>query len=326
MDHTGIHPSLTQPPTAAGKRVRAFFAELRRDLARNKYKYAMLLPVIAFYVLFRYGPITKMIIAFQDYNLFRGISGSKFVGMANFIKFFQLKDCWRLIRNTLMLSMYSVLFAFPAPILLALMINEVRSSNMKRTIQTISYMPHFISLVVVCGMLRNFASSGGIFNQIIRMFNPNWSSPNLLGVSAYYRAIHIASSVWQEVGWGSIIYLATLSTIDPQLYEAAYIDGASKPRRILHVTLPALVPIIVAQFIMRLGSVMGVNSEKILLLYSPLTYETSDVMATYLYRDGLLNGKYSSGAAIGIFNSLISIVILVSVNKIFRRLTEESLW
>lgn len=299
---------------------------IAQDFQQNRYVYLMLIPVLVFYILFKYGPVTKMVVAFQDYNLYKGIAGSKWVGLNNFIKFFQMRDCWRLIRNTLALSLYSILFAFPAPILLALMINEVKNKQARSVIQTVSYMPHFISLVVVCGILRNFCSSGGVINQIISIFNPSWASPDLLGVADYYRTIHIGSSIWQECGWESIIYLATLSTIDPQLYEAAYMDGASKLKRILHITLPALVPIISIQLIMRVGRVISVNYEKILLLYNPLTYEKSDVISTYMYRYGLLNGKYSMGAAVGVFNSLLSVLILTTVNGIFRRTSENSLW
>ena len=299
---------------------------LAQDFHQNRYVYLMLIPVLAFYILFKYGPVTKMVVAFQDYNLYKGIAGSKWVGLDNFIKFFQMRDCWRLIRNTLALSLYSILFAFPAPILLALMINEVKNKQARSIIQTVSYMPHFISLVVVCGILRTFCSSGGIFNQIISVFNPSWTSPDLLGVADYYRTIHIVSSIWQECGWESIIYLATLSTIDPQLYEAAYMYGASKLQRILHITLPALIPIISIQLIMRVGRVITVNYEKILLLYNPLTYEKSDVISTYMYRYGLLNGKYSMGAAVGVFNSLLSVLILTTVNGVFRRTSENSLW
>ncbi len=312
-----INPGMAKKPLSL---------RLKRDFKRYKYVYLMLIPVLAYFILFKYKPMTNMIIAFQDFNIRKGISGSKFVGFANFVKFFQLKDCWRMIRNTLMLSFYSILFAFPAPILFALMINEVKNMAGKRIMQTVSYMPHFISLVVVCGIIRNFCASNGIFNQLIGFFDSSWESKNLLGVSGYYRTIHIGSSIWQSMGWDSIIYLATLSTIDPQLYEAAHIDGASKLQRIWHVTLPGLVPIIIVRLIMRLGNIVSVDFEKILLLYNGMTYETADVISTYMYRYGLLNGKYSMGAAIGLFNAIISITILVSVNTFVRRVTEESLW
>lgn len=297
-----------------------------RDMKRNKYAYLMLIPVIIFFILFKYGPMSRMIIAFQDYKVIKGISGSKFVGFKNFATFFNSRDCWRLIRNTLLLSFYSIVFHFPLPIIFALMINEVKHSAPKRLVQTISYMPHFISVVVIAGLIRNFVSSQGIINNIIGIFNPNWTNVNLLSVDSYYRPIHILSSMWQEVGWDSIIYLATLSGIDPQLYEAAYIDGANKMQRILHVTLPGIVPVITVQFIMRVGRVMGVGYEKILLLYNASIYETSDVIATYLYRYTFLKSNYGLGAAVGVFNSLVNIVILVTVNTTFKRLSENSLW
>lgn len=304
----------------------SLWKRLGRDLKQNRCIYLMLVPVIAYYVLFKYGPMSYVSIAFLDYNLFKGISGSEFVGLENFVKFFQLRDCWRLIRNTVLLSVYSILFQFPVPILLALMINELKSSNGRRVVQTISYMPHFISLVVLCGLVRNFTSSTGIVNQIISLLNPKWSNPNLLGSNAYFRSIYVLSGIWQEAGWGSIIYLATLSGIDPQLYEAGYIDGASRLQRIWHITLPGLVPVITVQFIMRVGNFMTIGYEKILLLYNGSIYETADVISTYLYRQTLLNGKYSLGAAIGVFNSIINIIILGSVNTVFKKFTEESLW
>mgnify|MGYP004486456311 CR=1 FL=1 len=303
-----------------------FMKQLSRDFNRNKYVYLMLIPILVFYILFRYGPMTRIVIAFQDYKVFKGIAGSKFVGLKNFETFFKSKDCWRLIRNTLLLSAYSIVFHFPLPILLAIMLNEVRHSGLKRTMQTISYMPHFISVVVICGLLRNFCASSGIINAIISFFNRNHPAVNLLSKPEYYRAIHILSSMWQEVGWDSIIYLASLSAIDPQLYEAAYIDGANKIQRILHVTLPGLIPVITVQFIMRVGRVMGVGYEKILLLYNPAIYETSDVIATYMYRYTFLNSKYGLGAAVGVFNSAVNIFILVTVNGLFRRFSEDSLW
>ena len=299
---------------------------IAREFKRNKFIYLMLLPVLTYFFLFKYGPMMNIVIAFQDFKIFKGIAGSKWVGVKNFEKFFQLKDCWRLIRNTLVLSIYSIIFHFPIPIILALMINELKNPKAKRVVQTVSYMPHFISVVVVCSLIRNFCSGSGIINTMISTLNSNWSSPNLLTVTGYYRPIHILSSMWQEVGWDSIIYLAALSGIDPQLYEAAYIDGANKWQRITRVTLPGLVPVITVQFIMRVGRVMTVGYEKILLLYNPGIYENADVIATYMYRYGLLNANYSVGAAVGIFNTIISLFILVSVNTIFRRFTEESLW
>lgn len=310
------------PPIAK----KSFGERLRKDLSINRYVYMLLIPVIAYYIIFKFGPMTRMIIAFQDYKVFKGIQGSKFIGFDNFITFFESKDFWRLMRNTLLLSIYTLLFHFPVPILFAIMINEVQNIRGKRFMQTISYMPHFISMVVICGMLRNFLSSEGIVNSIISLLNPNWERVNLLGNPDYYRAIHTGSHMWQQTGWDSILYLATLSTIDPQLYEAAYIDGANKIRRIIHVTLPGLTPVITVQFIMWVGFIMGMGYEKNLLLYNPGIYETADVIGTYMYRYTFLNTKYGLGAAVGVFNTLINIIMLFSVNTIFRRFSENSLW
>ena len=298
---------------------------LGKDIRRNKGAYLLFVPVLIWYILFQYLPLTNIIVAFQDYNIYRGISGSAWVGLENFAKFFKLRTFPVLVRNTVVLSLYGILFDFTAPILLALMLNEVRHARIKSVMQTISYMPHFISLVVVCGIIRDFCASDGVINQVLKLFGAK-ETYNLLSNPKLYRTIHISSSVWQNCGWTSIIYLASLSTIDPTLYEAAYIDGASRLQRIIHVTLPGLVPIITVQFIMRLGNIMSVGHEKIILLYNNLTYETADVISTYLYRYGLLNGKYSMGTAIGLFNSVINIIILVSVNTMFRKFSEESLW
>lgn len=293
---------------------------------RNNWSlYLMFLPVLAWYLIFKYAPLKNLVISFQNYNIYKGISGSKWVGLENYIKFFSLENCWSLIRNTLLLSIFSLIFAFPAPILLALLLNELRFKHVKSVIQTISYMPHFISLVVVCGILREFCSTDGLFNQIRALFGLQ-SAGNLLSKAELYRPIHIISGIWQTIGWDSIIYLATLSGLDPSLYEAAHIDGADRFQRILHVTLPGLVPIISIKLIMELGHLMSVGYEKIILLYNPLTYDTADVISSFLYRYGLQGGRYSMGTAIGLMNSVINITVLVSVNKLFRKFTEESLW
>ena len=306
------------------KAKRKVIKRLGQDFARNKYVYLMVIPVLVFYILFKYGPMTKMIIAFQDYNLYKGIAGSKWVGLENFIDFFQMKDCWRLLRNTLLLSLYSIVFAFPAPILLALMINEIKSRAGRKLVQTVSYMPHFISLVVVCGMTLEFTKSDGVVNSVIKALggeriafftDPSW-----------FRPIYTITDIWQGIGWGSIIYIAALSGIDPQLYEAATIDGAGRLRKMLHVTLPGISGMIVVLFILRLGQVMSVGFEKIILLYNPMLYDTADVISTYVYRKGLMEFSYSYSAAVNMFNSVINFAILVLANAISRRATGNSLW
>lgn len=314
--------------TLSAFRKESFSERLRKDLARNKCVYLMLLVVVAYYILFKFKPMTYMIIAFQDYKVFKGIEGSEFIGLKNFVTFFNSKDFVRLLRNTLVLSFYSMLIEFPLPIVFALMINEVRCTQAKRVIQTVSYMPHFISMVVICGMLRNFVSSEGIINSVINLVNPNWNPVNLLGDPKYYRTLHIGSGLWQQMGWNSILYLATLSTIDPQLYEAAFMDGANKLQRIYHITLPGLAPVITVQFIMSIGFIMsgGGGYEKNLLLYNPAIYETADVIGTYMYRYTFMNTKYGLGAAVGVFNTLVNIIVLFVANGIFRTFSENSLW
>lgn len=297
---------------------------LWKDLRAHRAVYLLFLPILCWYILFRYVPLANLTIAFTDYNLYKGLAGSDWVGFKHFREFLTSFYAWRLIRNTALLSIYDIAFSFPAPIILALLLNEVNHQRTRKIMQTISYMPHFISLMVICGILRDFSSSTGLFNLIRQMFG--MEAFNLLSEPSLYRTIHVGSGVWQTIGWNSIIYIATISTIDQQQYEAAYIDGANILQRILHVTLPALVPIITVQFIMRLGNVMTVGYEKIILLYNSLTYETADVISTYLYRTGILSGKYGLATAVGIFNSVINIVILVCVNKGFARFTENSLW
>ena len=305
-------------------RIRSLGSRLARDMRKNWIVYLMWVPVMAYYIIFHYGPMAGIVIAFQNYKPFKGVSGSAFVGIRWFRDFLTGPYAWRVIRNTLIISFLQILFGFPAPILLALMINEVKNTAFKKSVQTISYMPHFISLIVVCGLLTDFSSSMGLFNAIGQAFGAPVT--NYLASTKYYRAIYVASGVWKNMGWGSIIYLATLSAIDQSLYEAAAIDGAGRFRRILHVTLPALVPIIAVQLIMRLGSIMSEGSEKTILLYNESTYEVSDIVSSFVYRRGLLETNYSYGAAVGLFNSVVNIIILVTANYSSRYLTKESLW
>lgn len=310
------------PPAVFGHK--SYLRRLREDLWSHKAVYLLFLPILAWYILFKYVPLRDLSIAFMDYNIFKGFDGSKWVGLKHFKNFFSSYYAGRLIRNTLALSLLDILYSFPAPIILALMINELKDGVGRKAIQTISYMPHFISIMVICGMLRDFSSSTGLFNQVRMLLG--YEGYNLLSDASLYRTIHIGSNVWQTVGWSSIIYLATISTVDPQQYEAAYLDGANVFQRMIHVTLPALAPIITVQFIMRLGSVMTVGYQKIILLYNSLTYETADVISSYLYRTGILDGKYSAATAVGLFNSAINIAILIAVNKGFARFSGNSLW
>lgn len=302
----------------------AFAVRLKKDFIRYRYIYLMLLPVVIYYAVFCYGPMSKIVIAFQNFKPALGISGSKWVGMKYFIDFFTGPYAWRLIRNTLLLNILQIILAFPVPIILALLINEIQCRPYKKLVQTVSYMPHFISLVVMCSLLLTFSRSDGIFNDFLALFGVERS--NLMANAKLFRPMYVLSGIWQEAGWGSIIYLATLSTIDPGLYEAATIDGASRFQRMLYVSFPGLVPIIIVQLIMRVGNILTMGFEKVFLLYNPLTYDTADIISTYIYRQGLELTNYSYGTAVGLFNSAVNLLILVLANRLSRKATGESLW
>lgn len=305
-------------------RKNSFWSRLGRDLVKNKVVYFMWIPVAIYYIIFHYLPMGGLIIAFQNYKPFKGIARSSFVGFKWFVDFLTGPYSWRIIRNTLVISLMSIVLGFPMPILLALMINEVKSNALKKTVQTISYMPHFVSLIVVCGLLYDFSSAQGLFNAIGSFFGAE--KINYLSSVSHYRMIYVLSGIWKQMGWGSIIYLATLSAVDPCLYEAAAIDGANRFRRIIHVTLPALVPVITVQLIMRLGQVMGEGYEKTILLYNESTWEVSDIVSSFVYRRGLVEINYSFGAAVGLFNSLVNVIILTIANTVSRAVSSESLW
>lgn len=294
------------------------------QMKRHRYIYLMVLPVLLYYIVFHYLAMGGLVIAFQNYKPKMGITGSEWVGLQHFADFLGGKYAWRVIRNTLTLNLYLLLFGFPAPILLALMMNELKANIYKKTLQTVSYMPHFISLVVVCGLLRDFSMSDGLFNNILAIFGFNRT--NLLGSNEYYRTVYIASNIWQNIGWNSIIYLAALSGVDDNLHEAAALDGAGHLRRIWHVNIPAILPVIVIQLIMRIGNIMSQGYEKTILLYGPAVYETADIISSYVYRFGLERTNYSFGSAVGVFNSLVNLVFLFAANRISRKLTETSLW
>ncbi len=290
----------------------------------NRYVYFMGIPVLLYYLVFHYATMGGIVVAFQEYKPFKGILGSSWVGFYNFYSFLSSPYAWRVIKNTLIINTYEIIFAFPAPILLALLLNELSEGLYKKVVQTISYMPHFISLVVVCGMIIDFCTVNGLFNNVIAFFGGEPTS--LLTRKELFRGIFVSSGIWQNVGWGSIIYLATLSNVDMNLYEAAAIDGAGRFRKVVHITIPALIPTIVTLLIMRLGHVMSLGFEKVVLLYNPLTYETADVVSSFVFRRGLQESNYSLGTAVGLFNSMINIFILYCANTISRKYIKESLW
>lgn len=297
---------------------------LQRSIKRHWMAYLMLLPAVVLLFVFAYIPMYGLIIAFKNYKPNFGILGSPWVGFKHFETFFSSAHFPVLLRNTIAISLYSLLAGFPAPILLALMLNEVRCLRYKKAVQTISYIPYFISTVVICGMLKSFLSYDGVFNAMRQVFGK--SPINFLSEPKYFRSIIVWASVWQCVGWNSIIYMAALSSIDQQLYEAARIDGCGRLRQTLYVTLPGLVPTIVILLILSLGSLLSVSTDTILLLYTPMTYETGDVFGTYVFRKGIRGGEYDFSTAVGLIETVVNFIILVVFNQISRKVTEQSLW
>ena len=303
----------------------SFFGKAARDISKRPILYVMLLPVLIYYILFCYKPMYGALIAFTDYVPGKPLL-SNWVGFENFIAFFKARDFKRLIGNTINISFSSIIWGFPAPIILALLMNELRSRKFTRVVQTVSYMPHFISLVVVCGMIHQFTGSNGIITQLMYRLGMMKKPMALLSKAQYFVPVYVISGIWQEVGYGSIVYLAALTGVSQDLYEAATIDGANRWQQTLHVTLPGILPTVVTMLILRMGSVMSVGSDKIILLYNSSIYSSSDVISSYVYRKGIQSAQYSFSTAVGLFNSVINCTMLAVVNAISRKVTETSLW
>ncbi len=301
-----------------------FSVRFKRDMKRNYSLYILLSLVIAFYILFHYKPMYGALIAFQDYRPADGMSGSKWVGLKHFKRFFVGPYALRLIKNTFLLSLYDLIFGFPAPIILALLLNELKNQRFKRTVQTITYLPHFISLIVIVGMVKQFSSSNGLFNDFIVFFGGE-RTPLLMN-PANYRPLYVGSGIWQGIGWNSIIYLAALSGVDPQLYESARIDGAGRGTLMKSITIPGIMPTIIIMLILRIGSLMSVGYEKTILLYNDAVLSTADVISSYVYRVGILEASWSFSTAVGLFNSLINFILVIFANAISRKVSETSLW
>ena len=297
---------------------------LKKDLQRNKYMYIIILPVVIYLLVFCYKPMYGIVIAFQKFRPTLGIANSPWVGLKHFKSFFTDPYFGRILRNTFTISFLSLIFGFPAPILFALLLNEVKVKWFKKTVQTITYMPHFISLVVICGLVTTFCQSNGLFNDIIALFGGE-REHLLLNKNLFY-PIYVLSGIWQGMGWSSIIYLAALAGIDQEQYEAAKIDGASRLQQMRYITLPGLLPTVSMLLILNLGSILNVGHEKVMLLYQPLTYEVADVIGTYVYRRGLISGEYSYSTAVGLFNSVVNLVFLVVSNKISKKLGQSGLF
>ena len=292
---------------------------LQRRLVDHWQLYAMLLIPVVLTVIYKYIPMYGIQIAFRDYKASRGFMGSEWVGFEWFQRFFSAPTFGRMMRNTILLSLFSLLWGFPVPIILALMLNQVRFQRFKRITQTVLYAPHFISVMVICGMIKIFLSpSGGLLNLIAG------TSIDFLTESSAFRTIYIASGIGQDAGWGIIVYMATLSNVDTSLYEAAKVDGASLFQRILHIDVPALRSVMVLNLIMSAGGLMNVGFEKVWLLQTNLNKATSDVIAVYVYQQGIENAKYSYSTAVGLFNTVINIILLIVVNKIAGKISEDT--
>jgi len=297
-------------------------------MRKHRLYYYLLLPGIAFFLLFHYVPLYGIIIAFKNVTPFDGIRGifaSEWVGLKHFRNFVDSYYFWNIMENTVLISTYRLLFGFPAPIVLALLMNEVGSAVFKRAVQTISYLPHFISMVVVAGLLTTLLTTdGGIVNVALQKLG--LEPVYFLGDQNYFRSVLVTSGIWKEVGWGTIIYLAAITGIDPQLYEAARVDGAGRLRQMFHITLPGMMFIIVLMFIFAVGGLLNAGFEQIFLLYSPPVYEVSDIIDTYVYRRGLEGNQYSFAAAVGLFKSVIALVLLLGANFLARKLGQQGIW
>ena len=312
-----VNKKTIKPRKSFGQRVKV-------ELSRHKYLYLMLIPVALYYIIFLYVPMYGSIIAFKDYRPDLGILGSPWVGLKHFKDFFTSIYAWRVIRNTLQISLGTLLFGFPAPIILALLLNEIRSKIFKKSVQTLTYLPHFISTVVICSIILNFTATDGVVNSIITALG--FEPIQFMIREEWFQPIYIGTTIWQQVGWDSIIYIAALAGIDQQLYEACRIDGGGRLRQLLTVTLPGILPTMVVMLVMNAGKIMSIGYEKILLLYNSNTYETADIISSFVYRRGIVDMNYSFASAVGLFNSVINLILLVSVNRICRKMTDNSLW
>lgn len=297
---------------------------VKKDLKRNGTLYLILLPVLTFYIIFHYLPMFGIVMAFERFNPTKGFFGSEWVGLKWFQQFFGSYYFTRLLKNTLMLSFKDILIGFPAPIILALLLNELKNKRFKKVIQTISYMPYFISVVVLSKLIIDFFSSTGAVTQLFALFG--MKPTNMLGDNRYFQGIFVGTNLWQYCGFNSIIYLAAISGVDPELYDAALVDGANRWRQTLHVTLPGISTTIIILLIMRLGNLFSIGFEKIILLYSPAVYETADTISSFVYRSGMKEANYSYSTAVNLFNSLMNFILLLSFNFLSKKLMEKSLF
>lgn len=296
-----------------------------KHIKKDRQLLIIFLPCALFYAIFRYGPMFGLVMAFQKYGIFLGFFKSPWVGFLHFEKFFNSQDFFLLFKNTLLLGVYTLLWTFPFPVIFAILLNEIKNDKFKNKIQTVSYLPSFLSIVIVCSMVTDFLSpSHGIVNTVLAalglekhyfMIDPAW-----------FRTVYIVSEIWSTMGYSAIIYLAALAGIDPTLYEAAKVDGCTRFKGIWHITLPSILPTVATMFILKSGNMFRIGFEKVLLLYTPTTYKVADVFSTYVYRKGLLESNYSYAAAVGLFESLVALILLLITNRVSKRISEQSLW
>ncbi len=303
---------------------KSFGERLKLDLKNHWQMYLIALPVVVYFLIFNYAPMFGIVMAFEKFQIKKGIFGSQFVGLTHFKRFFTSPFFWRLLKNTLLISFYGLLFSFPLPIIFALCLNEVRNRRFKKTVQTISYLPYFISVVVVVSILFDFGKANGVITNVASFFG--WDGGAVISSAKWFRTLYIGSNLWQHMGYNSIIFISALAAVDPTLYEAARIDGANRWKQTLHVTLPGIASTIIVLLILRLGQIMGVGYEKIILMYGPSTYETGDVIAGYVYRVGILDADYSYSTAVNLFNSIVNMIVLFTANFISRKVNETSIW
>ena len=296
--------------------------QLKKDIYRARAIYLMILPVVVWFLLFQYWPMTWLSISFFDYNLYLGFVGSKFVGFQNFIKFFTGMDFWRLMRNVLLLNFYALLVGFPAPIIFALFLNEMRSAKVKKVIQTVSFLPYFISMVAFVSLVTEFLSpSTGLSADILKFFGKE--PIYFLGDAKYFRTIMVFSGIWQTMGYSAIVYLSALTAVDVNLYEAAMVDGANRWNRLIHITIPCIMPTIVVMFILRIGSLINANFEKIYLFQNSANLEVSEVIQTWVYKRGMVKYDYSMGTTAGLFNGIVALILVVMANRLSKRYSDS---
>lgn len=315
---------MTNAPVKSTRKKQSYLHRLLLNIRNHPMVYIMALCVLVYFILFSYWPMYGNIIAFKKYKPFLGMAGSKWCGFDNFTNFFSSVYFGRIVKNTLVLSLLNLVFGFPVPVIFAILLNEVQSVRYKKVIQTCTYLPHFISTVVICSMITLFTNSTGFITQFFNAITGHTGS--MISDPSCYRAIYVISYIWSSFGWGSIIYIAAMTGIDPSLYEAATIDGANKFKQIWHVTLPGIRETIIIQFILACGSLMSLSWEKSFLLQSSLTYEVSDIISTYVYRKGFVENDYGYSAAVNMFNSVINLATLIFANTMSRKFSESSLW